>query len=86
MNLKQSVYEAFLRKLINGDIFRPIEFVQKNAKEQTEIILNMLQIDWTVDDIKAWFGEVPEADYQLHILQILKQIERATMRTGIDQP
>ncbi|MCY7477583.1 AAA family ATPase [Paenibacillus larvae] len=67
--------EAFLRKLINGDIFRPIEFVQKNAKEQTEIILNMLQIDWTVDDIKAWFGEVPEADYQLHILQILKQIE-----------
>lgn len=67
--------EAFFRKLINGDIFRPIEFVQKNAKEQTEIILNMLQIDWTVDDIKAWFGEVPEADYQLHILQILKQIE-----------
>ncbi|MGD8188531.1 AAA family ATPase [Brevibacillus ginsengisoli] len=67
--------EAFLRKLINGDIFRPIEFVQKTAKEQTEIILNMLQIDWTVDGIKAWFGEVPEADYQLHILQILKQIE-----------
>lgn len=67
--------EAFLRKLINGDIFRPIEFVQKTAKEQTEIILNMLQIGWTVDDIKAWFGEVPEADYQLHILQILKEIE-----------
>jgi len=67
--------EAFLRRLINGDIFRPIEFVQKPAKEQTEIILNMLQIGWTVDDIKAWFGEVPEADYQLHILQILKQIE-----------
>ncbi|AGN33754.1 hypothetical protein PANG_00034 [Paenibacillus phage PG1] len=67
--------EAFLRRLINGDIFRPIEFVQKTAKEQTEIILNMLQIEWTVEDIKAWFGEVPEADYQLHILQILKQIE-----------
>jgi len=67
--------ESFLRKLINGDIFRPIEFVQKSPKEQTEIILNMLQIDWTIDDIKSWFGEVPEADYQLHILQILKQIE-----------
>lgn len=67
--------EAFLRKLINGDIFRPIEFVQKTPKEQTEIILNMLQIPWTVEDIKSWFGEVPEADYQLHILQILKQIE-----------
>ena len=67
--------EAFLRKLINGDIFRPIEFIQKSDKEKTEIILNMLEIGWTVDDIKAWFGEVPEADYQLHILQILKQIE-----------
>lgn len=67
--------EGFLRKLINGDIFRPIEFIQKSDKEKTEIILNMLQIDWTVDDIKSWFGEVPEADYQLHILQILKQIE-----------
>lgn len=67
--------ESFLKKLIGGDIFRPIEFVQKDAKEQTEIILNMLEIQWTIDDIKNWFGEVPEADYQLHILQILKQIE-----------
>lgn len=67
--------ETFLKKFINGEIFRPIEFVQKTAKEQTEIILNMLQIDWSVDDIKSWFGEVPEVDYQLHILQILKQIE-----------
>lgn len=67
--------ESYLRKMINGDIFRPIEFIQQDAKKQTEIILNMLQIGWTVDDIKSWFGEVPEADYQLHILQILKQIE-----------
>lgn len=69
--------EGFIRKLINGEIFRPIEFMQKDAKEQTEIILNMLQIDWTTEGIKAWFGELPEADYQLHILQILKQIESA---------
>ncbi|MEF2244005.1 AAA family ATPase [Paenibacillus sp. IITD108] len=67
--------ESFLRKLVNGEIFRPIEFVQQDAKKQTEIILNMLQIDWTVEDIKSWFGEMPEADYHLHILQILKQIE-----------
>lgn len=67
--------ESFLRKLVNGEIFRPIEFVQQDAKKQTEIILNMLQIDWTVEDIKSWFGEMPEADYELHILQILKQIE-----------
>jgi hypothetical protein len=67
--------EGFLRKFINGDIFRPIEFVQKPAAEQAKIILNMLEIPWTVENIKSWFGEVPEADYQKHILQILKEIE-----------
>lgn len=79
--------EAFLKKLISGDIFRPIEFVQKGAKEQTEIILNMLVIGWTVEDIKTWFGEMPEADYKLHILQILKQIENGyyTERESINR-
>lgn len=67
--------EGFLRKLVNGEIFRPIEFVKKPLDEQAKIILNMLKIDWTIEDIKSWFEEVPEADYQLHILQILKQIE-----------
>lgn len=67
--------EGFLRKLINGEIFRPIEFVKKPLDEQAKIILNMLQIDWTIEDIKNWFGEIPEVDYQAHILQILKQIE-----------
>lgn len=69
--------ETFLRKLINGDIFRPLEFVKKSAEEQAKIILNMLEIPWTMDDIKTWFGEIPEANYQAHILQILKQIEDA---------
>lgn len=69
--------ENFLRKLINGDIFRPLEFVKKSAEEQAKIILNMLEIPWTMDDIKTWFSEVPEANYQAHILQILKQIEDA---------
>ena len=69
--------ESFLRKLINGDIFRPLEFVKKSAEEQAKIILNMLEIPWTMDDIKTWFGEIPEANYQAHILQILKQIEDA---------
>lgn len=66
---------TFLKKLINGDIFRPIEFIRKTDKERTEIILQMLQIEWTIEDIKSWFGEVPEVDYQLHILQILKKVE-----------
>jgi len=69
--------EGFLRKFINGDIFRPIEFINKDPKEQARIILNMLEIPWDLENIKAWFGEVPEADYSVHILQILKQIENS---------
>ena len=68
--------EAFLRKLINGDIFRPLEFVKKSPDEQAKIILNMLEIEWTKDNISAWFGEVPTVNYDAHILQVLKQIEQ----------
>lgn len=79
--------EKFLKSLINGDIFRPIEFLKKSDVEQTKIILSMLRIDWTVDDIKTWFSEMPEADYQRHILQILQEIETKyfTERTDINR-
>ena len=67
--------ETFLRKLINGEIFRPLEFIQKSPDEQAKIILNMLEIPWTMEDIKTWFGEIPSINFEAHILQVLKQIE-----------
>lgn len=69
--------ETFLRQLINGEIFRPLEFIKKTPEEQAKIILNMLEINWTMDDIAAWFSEVPAGvNYEAHILQVLKQIEK----------
>lgn len=69
--------EAYLRKLINGEIFRPMEFIKKTPDEQAKIILNMLEIPWTMDDINNWFGEIPsETNYEAHILQVLRQIEK----------
>ncbi|MBV4450703.1 hypothetical protein KM792_13720 [Clostridium tyrobutyricum] len=68
--------ERFLRRLINGDIFRPIDWVNLSPKEQTKSILNMLQIDWCQDDIQKWFGEIPSnIEYNQHILMVLKAIE-----------
>lgn len=68
--------EAYLRKFISGEIFRPLEFVKKDPAEQARIILNMLEIPWTMDDIANWFGEIPkDVSYEAHILQVLKQIE-----------
>lgn len=69
--------EAFLKKLINGEIFRPLQFINKSPEEQAKIILNMLEIPWTQEDIRNWFGEIPsDVNYQAHILQVLKQIEQ----------
>lgn len=67
--------EKFLRKLINGEIFRPLEFVKKSPDEQAKIILNMLEIPWSMDDISQWFSEIPDVNYEAHILMVLKQIE-----------
>lgn len=68
--------EKFLRSLINGDIFRPLDWVNMNIKEQTRSILSMLEIGWNKENIINWFDELPSnIDYEQHILQILKAIE-----------
>jgi exonuclease SbcC len=80
--------EKELRKLISGDIFRPLDFVTMDIKQQTEIILNMIQVNWTMEDITAWFGsEVLGINYDKHILQILKDIETKSFaeRTEINR-
>lgn len=68
--------ETFLRSLISGDVFRPLDFVNASIKEQTQVILNMIDVNWTIEDIEKWFGEeVPGINYDKHILQVLKDIE-----------
>ena len=45
-------------------------------KDQTAIILNMINVNWSIDDIVAWFGEeITDINYDKHILQVLKDIE-----------
>ena len=66
--------EKFLKQFYNGDIFKPLEFVSKSPTEQAKIILNLLDIPWTMDDIQNWFGECPSVNYESHILQVLGQI------------
>lgn len=69
--------EKFISSLVNGNIFRPLDWINKSVKEQTESLLSMLQINWSEEDIKNWFGELTsDVDYKQHILIILKQIEK----------
>ena len=79
--------QGFLNKLISGEVFRPLEFVKKSPDEQAKIILNMLEIPWSTNDIQIWFGELPGVNYEAHILQVLKQIENLyyTQRESINR-
>lgn len=79
--------QGYLNKFISGEVFRPIEFIHKSAEEQAKIILNMLDIPWTTNDIQIWFGEIPGVNYEAHILQVLKQIENLyyTQREAINR-
>lgn len=68
--------EGYLRQFVNGDVFRPLDFVNMSIKEQTAIILNMIQINWSIEDIINWFGMEPDGiNFDKHILQVLKDIE-----------
>ncbi|NFS11750.1 hypothetical protein FDE77_10700 [Clostridium botulinum] len=68
--------ETFLRGMIKGQIFRPLDWINLSVTEQTKSILSMLEINWTMEQIEGWFSEIPSGiDYEMHILQILKSIE-----------
>lgn len=69
--------EKFLSSLVNGNIFRPLDWVNLSTKEQTKSLLSMLEIGWSEEDIVNWFGDlVNDIDYSQHILLILKSIEQ----------
>lgn len=68
--------EKFLKDLVNGNIFRPLDWINLSVREQTKSLLSMLEIGWSKDDIINWFGDLPNnIDYDQHILLILKSIE-----------
>lgn len=67
--------EKYLKQFTSGDLFKPLEFISKSPAEQAKIILNLLEIPWTMEDISNWFGEIPDSvNYEAHILQVLGQI------------
>lgn len=74
--------EKFISSLVNGNIFRPLDWVNLSSKEQTKSLLSMLEIGWSEDDIVNWFGDlVNDIDYSQHILLILKSIEQKYYKT-----
>ena len=52
--------EKFISSLVNGNIFRPLDWVNLSSKEQTKSLLSMLEIGWNEEDIISWFGELTD--------------------------
>lgn len=74
--------EKFISSLVNGNIFRPLDWVNLSSKEQTKSLLSMLEIGWSEEDIISWFGDlVDDINYDQHILLILKSIEQKYYKT-----
>lgn len=71
--------EAELKKLIRGDIFRPLDFINLPIKDQTDIILSMIKMDYSSEQIIEWFLNDQDIlngiNTDKHLLQILKDIE-----------
>jgi DNA repair exonuclease SbcCD ATPase subunit len=71
--------EAEARKFVSGDIFRPLDFINLDAKKQTEIILSMIKMQYSDEEINGWFGQdvLSNINTSKHLLQIFKDIETA---------
>lgn len=73
--------ESELRKFVSGDIFRPLDFINMSPAKQTEIILGMIKMQYSDEEINNWFGEdvdvLSNINTSKHLLQILKDIEVA---------
>lgn len=84
--------ESFLRKLLGNHIFsfNPVAFLQKSDKEQAEILLSLLPITVTKDDVRSWLVdeelypegmEINTILYNQHGLQVCKEL--ASKNSGV---
>jgi len=68
--------EAFLGGLFSSLQLNPVEFMEMPAREQNRAILDMIDYQWSLDNIKEWFGEIPSwVDYNQSILGVLADIQ-----------
>ena len=64
--------ETYLKTIIGeGFGFNPIDFMGKKDKEQTEILLSLIPMRVTEQDLQDWFGEIPPVNLNQHAIDVL---------------
>lgn len=79
--------ESQLKKFFSGSIFRPLDFIDKSPKQQTDDILSTIPISYSEEKIIDWFGSldvVSGVNTDKHVLMILKDIENRHYATRQD--
>lgn len=66
--------ETVLKNIVGGFNFNPVDFIQKKDKEQTEILLSLINMNITAKMLKEWFGEVPQVDLTQHAVKVLEYL------------
>lgn len=66
--------ETVLKSIVGGFNFNPVDFIQKNDKEQTEILLGLIPMRITPAMLQEWFGEVPPVDLTQHAVKVLEYL------------
>ena len=66
--------ETVLKSIVGGFNFNPVDFIQKNDKEQTEILLGLIPMRITPTMLQEWFGEVPPVDLTQHAVKVLEYL------------
>jgi exonuclease SbcC len=73
--MKASKVETFLKSLVSGLAFNPVDFLSKSEKEQSDILFSIIPMKITEDQIKEWFNDDVKFDLSEHGLKVLKRIE-----------
>lgn len=80
--------ETALKSLVGEFSFNPVDFIQKKDKEQTEILLSLIPMHITKENLQEWFDEVPQVNLNQHAIEVLTYLaekyfyDRRTLANG----
>lgn len=67
--------ETYLKSITGeGFGFNPVDFMSRKDKEQTEILLSLIPMRITEEDLMNWFGEVPPVNLNQHAIDVLSYL------------
>ncbi len=68
---KISKPETFLKSITGEYAFNPVDFLAKKDKEQAELLLSLIPMKITKEQLQKWFNTVPPVNLEQHPINVL---------------